>query len=207
MKPEKCSWCLIDFTWINGKWRYQSKASLEGAIKIPGLDGQVVEIERLEPWDPIKVVGVVQAADGNMEGQFKDLMERVDDLGEKLRDGCIPRKLAWQGFQSSIWNSIKCPLPTCNFTRKEADQLTARLYKHTLPTLGASKSFPSVYRCAPKTLQGTEAPNFFVEMNVSKTGMVLGPRFGSITATFVWTKLEEHETMRLDLRTPFHLSE
>lgn len=174
LRPDKCSWCLIDFVWRNGKWQYRSNDCLAGSLMIPGPDGAMTEIKRLEPSEPIKVVGVVQAADGSMQGQFEATMGRIEELGERLRDGCITRKLAWQGFHSTIWSSLKYPLPACNFSSKQADELTVRLYKHVLPSLGTSKSFPNAYRFAPKSLQGLAAPNFYVDMNIEKTSFVLG---------------------------------
>jgi hypothetical protein len=49
-----------------------------------------------------------------------------------------------------MWPSFAYPLPACNFSDSEADRLTVDLYKLILPTMGMTKSFPRVYRYAPK---------------------------------------------------------
>jgi hypothetical protein len=41
-----------------------------------------------------------------------------------------------------MWPSLAYPLPACNFSDSEADQLTVNLYKLILPTMGTTKSFP-----------------------------------------------------------------
>ncbi len=173
LRPDKCSWCLVDFYWSNGQWKYLPKGALSGVLKVPGPDGEVLEIKRLEPWEPIKAVGVIQAADGSMTGQVNALQEKIDDLGTKLRDGWVPRRLAWQGFNSMIWSSLRYTLPATNMSKTEADRLTIELYKLILPTLGASKNFPKAYRHGPTDYQGLGAPDFWVEQGISKVSKLL----------------------------------
>jgi len=98
----------------------------------------------------------------------------------------------WQGFQTMIWPALRYPLPACNFTEAQADEITMQLYKYTLPMLGASKSFPKVYRYAPKYYQGLEAPNVYVEMNIDKTGKLLvHSNTPSLTGQLLGASLEQ----------------
>ena len=43
-----------------------------------------------EPSEAIKVVGVFQALDGNMDAQQDDLVERATEWGIMIRDGWVP---------------------------------------------------------------------------------------------------------------------
>ena len=50
-----------------------------------------MEIKQLGPDETIKVVGVVQVADGNMKGQMETIQDKIDNMGKKLCDGWVPR--------------------------------------------------------------------------------------------------------------------
>ena len=72
-----------------------------------------------------------------------------------------------------IWPSLSYTLPATTFMQKQVDKLMTQLYKLILPTLGALRGFPKVYRHAPKSLQGLGAPNFYVEQNIGMIGKLL----------------------------------
>ena len=136
-------------------------------------EGRGREIRWLEPNESVKAVGMMQAANGNMEGQLSVIQEQLEDMGVKLRDGWVPQNLAWQGFHSMLWPSLKYTLPVMMFSQNQADELTTQLYKLILPMRGASKSFPKVYQHAPRSLQGLDTPNFYVEQNITKINKLL----------------------------------
>ena len=143
---------------------------------MPDPEGRVREIQWLEPNESVKAVGVMQAVNGNMEGQLSAIQEQIEDMGVKLRDCWVPLNLVWQGFHSMFWPSLKYTLPAMTFSQNKSDELTMQLYKLILPMLGASKSFPKVYQHTPRSLQGLDAPNFYVEQNITKINKVLTNR-------------------------------
>ena len=60
-------------------------------LMVPDPNGQVMEIKCLGPSDAIKVVGLVQVADGNMQGQFDVIKFQItEDMGKKLQDSWVP---------------------------------------------------------------------------------------------------------------------
>ena len=92
MHPDKCSWCLIEFCWDeDGNWHYSSKMTQSAMLTVPNLEGEIMEIKQLGPDETIKVVGVVQVADGNMKGQMETIQDKIDNMGKKLHDGWVPR--------------------------------------------------------------------------------------------------------------------
>lgn len=99
LKPIKCSWCLIAFTFRNGQWEYLKTDELRAALRVPDPDGNEIEIKRLEPKEAVKVVGIQQAVDGNMTKQLKVLTKKADDWGDLIKNGWIPRNYAWQGLR------------------------------------------------------------------------------------------------------------
>lgn len=149
LKPEKCSWCLVSFGWNQGKWSYASKASQPGSLSIPVPNGDPVTITRHEPLEAIKVVGVMQALDGNMDAQLNTLRDKTNKWGEQIREGWIPRHLARKALDTMIWPSLRYPLPASNLMEREGTQITQAFYQDILPSLGACRKFPLVYRHAP----------------------------------------------------------
>jgi hypothetical protein len=77
LKPEKCSWSLTNFKWVQGKWRYSTINEAPGTIDIPDLQGALQMIPRLGASEAVKVVGVPRAMDGNMQEQINALKTKV----------------------------------------------------------------------------------------------------------------------------------
>jgi hypothetical protein len=44
----------------------------------------------MEPHEAVKVVGVHQALDGIMDKQIEVLSNKIDELGNKIRDNWVP---------------------------------------------------------------------------------------------------------------------
>jgi hypothetical protein len=90
LKPEKCSWSLVDFQWVQGKWKYAPIEDVPGAITVPDLQGNLHAITRLDSSEAVKVVGVYQALDGNTRAQASALKAKADAFGAKLKASWLP---------------------------------------------------------------------------------------------------------------------
>jgi hypothetical protein len=173
LKPDKCSWCLVSFFWERGTWSYASTASQPGTLTIPVPNGDPVTITRHEPSEAIKVVGVMQALDGHMSAQMETLRSKANQWGEQIRDGWIPRNLAWKALDMMIWPSLRYPLPASNLTEQQGEQITKAFYRDILPSLGACRNYPTVYRHAPAALNGLALPHPHVEQGIAHVCLVL----------------------------------
>jgi hypothetical protein len=103
LKAAKSSWGLIAFYWEQGQWHYATKLSSPQELTIPNLDCTRTPMSRYDPSEAIKVVGVLQALDGNMTAQMDSLQARTDTWGEQIRNGWVPRNLARQALDTMIW--------------------------------------------------------------------------------------------------------
>ena len=163
----------MDFVWINGQWRYTSKETYPADLKIVDSSGSLVAIKCMEPHEAVKVVGVHQALDGNMDKQIEVLSDKIDELGNKIRDNWVPRRLAWQGFKTMVWQSLKYPLAACSMTKAQGKKLTTQLYKFFLPKLGVNRCFPLAYRHSPKCYQGLSLPEVYESQEMQKIDRLL----------------------------------
>jgi phage-related tail fiber protein len=84
---------MIGFYWDkDGQWHYQTDINAE--ITIPVSDGAAQVIDNICPSDATTVVGVTQAADGNMTEQVRKLKEATNDVGDQINKGYLPPMLA-----------------------------------------------------------------------------------------------------------------
>jgi hypothetical protein len=95
LNPDKCSWTPIGFFWdANGQWHYHLGICV--SICIPNSLGVLQALECLALSASITIVGVVQAADGNMLDQMAALKAIADDMGNRIHNGYLPKHLIWQ---------------------------------------------------------------------------------------------------------------
>jgi hypothetical protein len=95
------------------------------------------------------VVGVVQAADGNMDKQVKVLKAITKDVGAWINKGYLPEALVWQLLCSQVWPSICYPLAATMIMEEESEEITKYLYSQLLPSGGANCHFLLVSHHAP----------------------------------------------------------
>jgi hypothetical protein len=95
LNPDKCCWTPICFYWdADGQWHYHLDIGV--SVRIPNSSGVIQALEHLTPSAATTVVGVVQAADGNMLDQVAALTAIADDVGNRIHHGYLPKRLIWQ---------------------------------------------------------------------------------------------------------------
>jgi hypothetical protein len=63
---------------------------IEYKIRIPNDNEELEPIKKLAPDEVVKVVGVIQAMDGNMEEQVKELEEKATLVMKQIQQGHLP---------------------------------------------------------------------------------------------------------------------
>jgi hypothetical protein len=88
-------WCdasnrtLVEFVWdADGNWSY--RMDIEYKIRIPNDNEELEPIKKLAPDEVVKEVGVIQAMDGNMEEQVKELEEKATLVMKQIQQGHLP---------------------------------------------------------------------------------------------------------------------
>jgi hypothetical protein len=92
LNPDKCCWTPIGFYWdTDGQWHYRLDIGV--SVRIPNSSRVIQALEHLTPLAATTVVGVVQAADGNMLDQVAALTAIADDMGNHIHHGYLPKCL------------------------------------------------------------------------------------------------------------------
>ena len=179
MKPEKCSWGLLAFQWKHGKWSLHTKESFPARLSVPDEAGNLTEVTRVEPHEPVTVVGVAQSLDGSMSGQVVALRGVADQWAQGIRSGHLSRRDAWLGLKRMIWPSLKYPLTATTLTEKQGAQIMSSLYKVLVPKLGANRGFPNAYRYAPHCFHGLALPAPYLSQGAEQVISIISCGTGS----------------------------
>ena len=115
---KKSHWWPIFFVWEGNKWRFGRKP-LGVHITIPNEGGNEEKIELFKPDEGKKLMVIIAAADGNMNGQLKRFQEKLDVWLTRINDGHLPRKAVWTAFFGTIWQTIAYALPATTITLKK----------------------------------------------------------------------------------------
>jgi len=86
-------------------------------------------IERVDPTEARRTLGVFTAPDGEMEGEMAYLQEKVDAWVEKIRTKRLPHELVWESLTRGIYKSLEYPLTATTFEVHQCEQLMKPLLK------------------------------------------------------------------------------
>ena len=152
-KPSK-SYCYIQaYKFEAGKWQYKSKEDEPGTITIQGPEGPK-DIHRLEYNEAKEALGYHHCPDGKMKEELQCITSKVNQWTTNVCASGLRRYLVWQGLNTTIWRSIDYKLRVTTFSYKQGEEIAAALYRPLIPRLGAARTFPLLFRYAPRCYLG-----------------------------------------------------
>jgi len=89
--PEKTVWWLVSFKWNGTSWSYTGIQDSPGELFVNDINNNRKTINRLEPHQACKTLGVYLAPDGNLEQQVTKLQTTVKTWADHLRTGSLNR--------------------------------------------------------------------------------------------------------------------
>lgn len=106
LKPRKCKYSPVAFTFDpNGDCHYDDIAAEDaGYLSLENSNWTSSDIDLVPSSETIKVAGVRQALDGNMMTQVEGggTSPEGRGVGQKIDEGALPWKLAWQALCTNI---------------------------------------------------------------------------------------------------------
>jgi hypothetical protein len=63
-----------------------------------------------------------------MTDQVAVLKAIADDVGDRVNQGYLPKRLTWQTLRSMVCPSIQYPLPSTSISDEESEEITKKLY-------------------------------------------------------------------------------
>ena len=170
INPEKSFWYLLDWDWVKhqGTWQWQprSKKDMPGDLMANNLQGNRVNLSRLEPHQAEKNLGIYMAADGNMDHQIEYLKEKAQEFAGQVKRGPVTRNEAWTSYTHTIRKTLEYPMKVTTLTEQEWNQVFHLVNSAALPKAGFVQSFPHAVLYGPTDYQGmgTMHPFFLQEL-------------------------------------------
>jgi hypothetical protein len=75
---------LIDYKWTGTNWVYRNIADVKGEVKVRDIDKQQKPLQRMEPHEAVKSLGIFAAPDGNTTAQVQYLREKGMAFARKI---------------------------------------------------------------------------------------------------------------------------
>ena len=170
--PAKSWWTLVDFTWHNGKWDYNSDMN-DVSIEIKDSNGQQKVLEQLAANEAQKMLGVWLAPDGNNKKQVEEMRKQTVEWAEKVRTGAIDRRDAWQALNSTILKKLEYPLVALTLSKAQCDYVMAPALERGLPRAGICRNMPRAVIYGDLDHQGMGLHNLYTTMGLHQVQALL----------------------------------
>ena len=159
LAPEKSYWHWIGFQWHRGRWHYRTSQDLPGQVTMRGPDGARAPLQRLEPTESRRSLGVMPRRDGSDCDNLALLRHKADAWADKIRTARLTHSEAWRATRGTIWRSIDFPLTTLCATAAELQKATGPAIRTALSKAGVQRRLPRVLVHGPKAMLGLGLPN------------------------------------------------
>jgi hypothetical protein len=199
LEPTKSHWSLVDFAWRHGIASYKSIAQAPAEIKYTDENGVTVTLERLEPWEARRSLGVYQAPDGNMNEQYRVMLGQSEKWASNTRHSRLPRHLVWQSLKVSICMTLKYPLPATTLSKEQCEDIMKPILSAGLSHSGIVNTVKRAVAYGPERFLGLGLPHLHVEQTIEGVQRIL--RFvksKAVPGQFIRSTIQDH-TVELGL--------
>ena len=118
MAPNKSWWYLVDYTWLNGRWKFKS-AGEDLQMFAQDESGTKVSLQYLQPGVATKMLGVYMAPNGNNARQVHYMRGKTTEWVNNIRRGNLTQTQTYIATVSTIWKTVEYPLTALDLTVNE----------------------------------------------------------------------------------------
>ena len=173
ISPEKSLWYLVSFEWKNGNYSYSSIEQAPADVQVKDKQGVMQTLQRLEPHESRRSLGVYSAPDGNSKDQVAILRATAENWSEKIRVGRLPQTEAWLALTTRIMKTIEYPLPACTLTERQCDFIMAPIIQTALNALGICRNLARDVVYGPKKFQGLGLKHPYTTMGIAHIRFIM----------------------------------
>ena len=121
----------------------------------------------------MRTLGVRLSADGKMTSEYEYLLEQSVMWATKIKKAYLYRSEACLALVTTISKTWKYPLQCTTFSLQECEDIMLPVYKTILPKMGIIRTINTIYRYAPKYMNGLGLPHIYVEQGISHVQTLL----------------------------------
>jgi hypothetical protein len=100
LKPEKCWWCLLDYTCEDGEWKYADIVPQDLLITNP--DGTKSAIKQEEATTSKKTLGIYDPPAGGNKGHLDYIRSKETTWINRMANGHLPSHIAWVAYRHQL---------------------------------------------------------------------------------------------------------
>lgn len=153
--PSKSFWYLVDFNFDkHGQWHYATIDDSPADIYMNNKDQVREKVERLEPHEARRTLGVRLAPDGNNNAQYDHMVKSAVSWAQKINGSHIKQHDVWTALQTTIIKTMEYPLRATTLKQRECDKIQTEYLRAALPNAGFPFTFPRDVLFGPKELGG-----------------------------------------------------
>ena len=135
------------------QFRTVTKYEKQGDLKMQA-DNKEVIIERKDPHEACKDLGIFLAPDGNMKEQFKASLDRSKRLKAIISSSPITRSEAIVFYHSRCMGWARYFLPITTFSKQQCIKIQSQIHQALLPKVGFSRHMPLTVVFGPRIFGG-----------------------------------------------------
>jgi hypothetical protein len=173
LEPSKSFWYLLSFEWQHGCWRYTPVKESPAKLTLKDSEGVPVELTRLEAHESRKTLGVKTAPDGSSDAEFDHLLALTESWRDKVRAIHLRKLDVWQALHSTIWMSLKYPLPETTLSESQFNKITTPALMAGITNSHICRNFPRVLIHAPPTSIRAGIPDIFTTQNLEHIDIMI----------------------------------
>ena len=168
INPEKSYCYLVDYLWTGTRWRYRNAQEMSGEVNAPNPEGEIKPLQRLEPSQAAKQLGIFTAPDGNSTDQFNYLMGKAETFADKMKSqNILSKNDAWINLTHTITKTMEYPMGSTTLVEKQWDKIATTIKQAALPKAGIVRTFPHAVLYGPSKFQGLDWMNLWHDQELT----------------------------------------
>ena len=160
IEVDKSQWCLLKWNynvWEQPKLVSKKESNLIVKLTSPiAATNQESSLQRLDPWEADRVLGVRLPMDGTMKIEYKYCLDQVKQFADKLMKAPITHYDAYVIYECRYRPMICYLLPVTAFTTKQCNSIQKTMMIKLLPKMGVNRNMPRAVIYGPQELGGRE---------------------------------------------------
>ena len=167
------------------KWRYRgprgnpemvSKEEYPGTVVAESVlnQGSTEQLERLNPWEAEKILGVHLPPNGSMEIEAKMRKKKLDKFGNAMIKAPLNPIESHIAYKSRYVPKATYPFPVTLFTTTQLHEMQRKAVFYMLPKMGINRHAPRAMIYGPMRYGGRQLTDLRVEQPVAHVRATLG---------------------------------
>ncbi len=154
LELSKCSYHFVYYCFLHSGKPILQGGRVGPALKLLDGQGNNVTVESKSNYSSHKTLGCHVEPRGNMGGMKKHLKNKMAEFHRVLVSSALTRREAWTFYFAIYLPSIGYPLPLCNFTKPELDNLHKKVMGEMIGRCGFCRKTKQEIIYGPASLAG-----------------------------------------------------